>query len=267
MCTSFVLQREKTYIGMNFDLSTRPIKMALAGDGQLIISQKENGRFLPAFGLNKKGTFMNLQMVDPNEEGKYRRGKNCLHIVRLFDEVLSGKVDASALSAYLKEKEVVNVPDYSVHSLIVAPNHKSYIVEPGRQYLDENSTENDFMVLTNFSVIDRLDQDFETLDGPGSERYKKVYLALQNSEDDFSAEEGLNILRKTAQLEGDYPTQLSLIYSPEEQTVYFTINGDFNKKFQFCFLENKIKTISGFDKESEILLTKKGILLSELEYV
>ncbi|MDM5317434.1 hypothetical protein QUF49_15595 [Fictibacillus sp. b24] len=208
---------------------------------------------------------MNLQMVDPNEEGRYRRGKKCVHIMRLFEEVLSGKVDASALPAYLREKEIVNVPDYSVHSLIAAPNQMSYIVEPGRQFLDSNDAKTDCMVLTNFSVIDHLDQNLETLDGPGSERYKKIYSEIQNSDAEFSAEEGLNILRKTAQKEGNYPTQLSLIFCSEENTVYFTIKRDFNKKFQFSFLENKIKLMLGFEKESEILLTKKGILLSELE--
>lgn len=265
MCTSFVLHREKTYIGMNFDISSRPIKMALAGEGQLIISQKENGRFLPAFGLNKEGTFMNLQMVEQNEEGKYRRGKNCVHMMRLFDEVLSGKVDASEIAAYLQEKEIVNVPNYSVHSLIAAPNDKSYIIEPGRNFLASEDGKNDFLVLTNFSVIDGLDQDLETLDGPGSERYKWVYSEIQNSEDDFSVEEGLNILRKIAQTEGDYPTQLSLIYSPEEKTVYFTINRDFNKKFKFSFAQNVIETISGFMEDSNVLVTKKGVLLCELE--
>ncbi|KZE68935.1 hypothetical protein AWM68_01305 [Fictibacillus phosphorivorans] len=265
MCTSFVLHKDKPYIGMNFDISKRPIKIALVGDDQLIISQKEGGRFLPAFGLNKNGTFMNLQIVDPNEEGKYRRGKNCVHIMRLFDEVLSGKVATAELPSYLQEKEVVNVPEYSVHSLIAAPNNKSYIVEPGRQYLDADSIKNDFMVLTNFSVADNLSSDLETIDGPGSERYKIVYSKIQNNVDDFSVEKGLTVLREACQFDGNYPTQLSLIFSPEENSVYFTLNGDFDKKFRFSFLENKITTISGFEKESDVVLTKKGILLSELE--
>lgn len=265
MCTSFVLHKDRTYIGMNFDISKRPIKMALAGNHQLIISQKDGGKFLPAFGLNKNGTFMNLQMVDPNEEGKYRRGKNCVHIIRLFEEVLSGKIEAAELPSYLQEKEVVNVPDYSVHSLIAAPNKKSYIVEPGRQLLDADAIEKDYMVLTNFSVADNLKYDLEIVEEPGSERYKKVHSEIQNNEDDFSAEKGLTILRETAQIDGDYPTQLSLIFSPEENRVYFTLNGDFNKKYQFSFLDNRISTKSGFEKESNIMLTKKGILLSTLE--
>jgi hypothetical protein len=95
MCTSFVVYREKTVIGMNFDISKRPIKMVLRDDNQLIILQKENEQFLPAFGLNKNGTFINLLSVDPNEEGKYRRGKNCVHIMKLFDDVLGVRIELS----------------------------------------------------------------------------------------------------------------------------------------------------------------------------
>lgn len=265
MCTSFVLHKEKTFIGMNFDISERPIKMALAGDKQLIILQKEGGRFLPALGLNQDGTFMNLQMVDPTDEGKYRRGKNCVHIMRLFDDVLSGKIETASLPAYLQEKEIVNVPDYSVHSLITAPDRKSYVVQPGRNLIELDKMKQEFLVLTNFSVSDQLSRKSVIAEGPGSDRYKRAYHEIGNHKNDFSAEKGISILRETAQTEGEYPTQLSMIFIPDDNSVYFTLYGDFNKSFKFSFNDKTIQTIAGFKENHSIVLSKKGILLSDLK--
>jgi hypothetical protein len=265
MCTSFVLHKDKTYIGMNFDISERPIKLALSGDNLLLISQIEHGRFLPAIGLNGNGTFMNLQMVDQNEKGNYRRGKNYVHIMRLFDEVLSGKMETTSLPSYLSEKEIVNVPNYSVHSLVAAPSRNSYIVEPGRLLINLGSIENDFMVLTNFSLSGKLKHSKEELNGPGKERYEKAYQEINDYQDQFSADRGLAVLHDTAQLEGEYPTQLSMIFVPEESALYFTLGREFNKIFQFSFLENTIKTFRGFKVNNNIIISKKGILLSDLK--
>ncbi len=265
MCTSFVLHEDETYIGMNFDLSERPIKMALSGDNQLLILQKEGGRFLPAIGFNKNGIFMNLHMVNPNEEGKYKRNKNSIHMMRFFDEVLSEKVKTSVLPTYLQEKEIVNVPDYSVQSLIVGPNKKSFLVEPGRKYIDTDQLEDNFMVLTNFSVRDAMEQEDMTLQGPGSGRYQLAYGGLVNRRGDFSVEQGLSILKQTAQREGDFPTQLSMLFSPEEENIYFSLKGDFNRLYKFSFSDMMLTTVRGFARDFGLLVKKKGVLLSELE--
>lgn len=250
---------------MNFDLSERPIKMALSGDNQLIILQKEGGRFLPAIGFNNKGIFMNLHMVTPNEEGKYKRNKNSVHMMRLFDEVLSDKVKTSVLPTYLQEKEIVNVPDYSVQSLIVGPNKKSFIIQPGRKYIDTDQLEDNFMVLTNFSVRDEMEHEDNTLQGPGSDRYRLAYGELANKRGNFSVEQGLSILKQTIQREGDNPTQLSMIFSPEEESIYFSLKGDFERIYKFSFSDMTITTLRGFEDEFGLLVKKKGILLSELE--
>ncbi|MDR7071465.1 hypothetical protein [Fictibacillus barbaricus] len=263
MCTSFALHAEKTYIGMNFDISDRPIKMALIKDNQLIIFQKENGSFFPAFGLNRNGTFMNLLMVDPNENGKYRRGKNCVHIMKLFDDVLSERIEVSSLNDYLTEKKIVNVPNYSVHSMIAGIDRHSFVVEPGRENLSLDSFDQDFMVLTNFPF--EADQYYNEVSGDGSDRYQKAYHSLLNCKESFQVNEGFSILEGTIQTEGDYPTQLSMISVPEEQVIYFTLKGNFNKIFMFSFHDNQIQTHIGFEFSNHHSLSKKGILLSELE--
>lgn len=265
MCTSFVIYSSNTFIGMNFDISKRPIKIVLKGDNQFVVLQQEDGQFLPAFGVNRNGTFVNLLMVQPNEEGKYRRGKNCVHIMRLFEEVLAEKTDVSQLKDYLNEKTIVNVPNYSVHSLIAGKNQNSYIVEPGRENLDIDSVKENFMVLTNFPLSENKSKNYEEVEGFGSDRYKKAYNLLLKNKDHFSDTIGFSILKETIQQDGDYPTQFSMISVPEESAVYFTLNGEFQKIFKFSFMDKVIRTNKGFHHNNEMPLSTKGVLLSELE--
>ncbi|MGD6963584.1 hypothetical protein ACQCVB_15335 [Fictibacillus phosphorivorans] len=186
-------------------------------------------------------------------------------MMRLFDEVLSEKVKTSVLPTCLQEKEIVNVPDYSVQSLIVGPNKKSFLVEPGRKYIDTDQLEDNFMVITNFSVRDAMEQEDMTLQGPGSDRYQLAYGGLVNRRGDFSVEQGLSILKQTAQREGDFPTQLSMLFSPEEENIYFSLKRDFNRIYRFSFSDLLITTERGFERDLGFLVKKKGVLLSELE--
>ncbi|OAB42334.1 hypothetical protein [Paenibacillus antarcticus] len=265
MCTSFAVHLDKTFIGMNFDISRRPIKIILLGEDQLLVLQNDGGQFYPAFGLNSSGTFMNLLMVDPIEEVNYRRGKNCVHIMMLFDELLSGRIKLSGLKDYLDNNAIVNVPNHSVHSMIAGKNRETYIVEPGRNNLNINSSNRDFMVLTNFPLSDNIDNDYRNVKGPGNDRYIKAYESITNGKEIFNIATGFNLLKETVQQSGDYPTQLSMIFTPEESKVYFTLNGYFTKVFEFSFITNQVQSLEGFISNNSLMLSKKGVLLSELE--
>jgi hypothetical protein len=265
MCTSFVIHSDKTYIGMNFDISKRPIKLVLNNDHQLLVLQSEGGQFFPAFGLNESGTFMNLLMVDPTEEGKYRRGKNCVHIMKLFDEVISGRIGLSRLNEYLDRNTIVNVPGHSVHSMIAGVSRVTHIVEPGRQNIHMHTSHKNFTVLTNFPLSENDPTDYKLVQGPGNDRYIKACEVITEHKDNFDIRAGFNLLKETVQHSGDYPTQLSMMYIAEEQEVYFTLNGDFNKVFEFSFQTKEIRSNEGFTSQRSLPLTKKGVLLSELE--
>lgn len=265
MCTSFVVHKDNTIIGMNFDISKRPIKMILQKNSQFLILQYEDGEFLPAFGFNNSGTFMNLLMVNPNEEGKYRRGKHCVHIMKLFDEVLSEKIELSSLHEYLHDHSIVNVPNFSVHSMIAGMNRNSFIIEPGRSNVNMSELEQDFMVLTNFSLSDQSHEDYSEVIGNGNERYTQAYETILRNKETFNKDVGFSVLEETAQHDGEYPTQLSVISVPAEGLIYFSLDGDFNKTFEFSFTDLQIRTSKGFVNSNYCPLTKKGVLLEELK--
>lgn len=264
MCTSFVVHGDQTIIGMNLDISDRPIKFVLKGNDQLIIMQSENGKFYPAFGCNRNGTFMNLLMVDSHEDGVYKRGKNCVHIMRLFDEILSSKINISSLGDYLHTNKIVNVPDYSVHSMIAGKEHITHIVEPGREPINMDSIDTSFMVLTNFALSEQLEKSYKQVTGPGHDRYVKAYEMISSYIQSFNMEHAFQILRETAQQSGEYPTQLSLISIPEEHKVFFVLPSDYTRVFEYCFESGEMRLYTQNASDKKIILTKNGISLMEL---
>jgi hypothetical protein len=264
MCTSFVLYSDKTYIGMNFDISDRPIKIGIKGADQLLVFQKDGSSFFPAFGINKKGTFMNLLMVAPNEAGRYRRGKNCVHIMRVFDDVLGGRTGPGELSVYLRDRTVVNVPNISVHSMVAGRDRCACVIEPGRANIPFDGVDRDFLVLTNFPLSDWIGRDDHDVTGSGADRYKICRRMLSENQHAFSVDQGFGILEATSQAGGGYPTQLSMLAVPEDGAVYFTIRRRFSRQYAFSFADNVVRTEEGFERPNHRIPGRKGVLLSEL---
>ena len=264
MCTSFVFYSDKTYIGMNFDISNRPITLSLKKHSQLIISQKDGPNFYPSFGLNEEGVFMNMLLVAPTEAGAYRRCKNCIHSGRLLEEVLSGRINPDSLEALFHEKTIVSVPAASVHSMVVGKNHSVCVVEPGRSIIPMKLSDKGFLVLTNFPLTDFVNRDYTEVVGDGAGRYKTCYRMLQESREAFSLERGFVTLEATAQNDGDFPTQFSMLAVPEEACVYFALKRGFHKRFKFSFLDHIIRTDEGFAHPQTLSIDRKSTLLSEL---
>ncbi len=265
MCTSFVLYGDKTYIGMNFDISDRPIVLSLKGGDQFIASQKEADAFYPAFGLNRCGTFVNLLIVEPNEAGRYRRGNNYIHLARLFDDLLGGLIAPEALEALLREKQVVNVPSHSLHSLVTGPDGYACVIEPGCTTTYLRALRRNFLALTNFPLAPVADKDYTLAEGTGADRYKTCYRMLEESEHAFNVEQGFAILEATAQYAGDWPTQFSMLAVPQDDAIHFVLNRRFHRRFSFSFADHLIRTECGFTQLHTRKLDKTGIRLSTLE--
>ncbi|MDF2679459.1 MAG: hypothetical protein K0R47_649 [Brevibacillus sp.] len=264
MCTCFVVHGERTFIGMNFDISERPIKLVYQKDSQLIVLQEEQGQFLPAFGINKSGTFMNLHMVEANEAGKYRRGKNCVHIMKLFEDILGEKLALREVPAFVDDHAIVNVPGHSVQSLIAGKDLQACVVEPGKRAINVATVNQNFLVMTNFSLSERNEDECMAGEVPGADRYQAVSERLASLQEEMELTTGFSVLQDALQHGGDFPTQLSLIVIPDEGLVYFALHGNFKKIYSFAFHDQQIRTEKGFLGPRETSLTKKGVKISEL---
>jgi hypothetical protein len=208
---------------------------------------------------------MNLLMVDPTEAGQYRRGKNCVHIIKVFEDVLSGHINPEALNRFLQATTIVNVPNLSVHSMIAGKNRHALAIEPGRKNIYLDTGGGNFVVLTNFPLSDFVGRDYSEVAGCGADRYHICYSMLSGSQHTFNVNLGFSILEKTAQSTGDFPTQFSMLAVPEDNVIHFVIQRNFNERLAFSFADNTIQPGDDFKCRNMRLLDKKGILLSELE--
>lgn len=226
MCTSFTFRGEDILTAMNFDNNGMKFKISTSNPNQFIILV--NGA--PCFGVNSDGVFINQLVVDANDKGQYRRGKNVVHTIKLIKDILGGKIKSDKINDYLDNKEVVNVPDYSAHCMITDSHGNSWAVEPGRGKVHSLADKEDYFVMTNFSLCD-LKAGKEITDG--YDRYLKVQTFL-NDVKSLDVNNAFRILEATRQL-GNWSTDFSMVYSKNENTVYYCYNGNFNNIERYSF--------------------------------
>ena len=227
MCTSFTWRKQDVFIAMNFDNNDTPMKLT-SKNSQFAVSVGG----APCFGVNSQGAFINHLMVDSNGSGAYRRGKNVVHTIKLITDVLGGKLSQENISAFLSEKEVVNVPNNSCHCMIADKNGNVWVVEPGRGTIYSPAEESPFCLMTNFSLVDW--KTSGKLEGSGTERYKAAESLLYETKD-MDIAKAFEILKAAMQSSGDWLTAFSMVYSQKENAVYYCHNREFNNIQKFSF--------------------------------
>jgi hypothetical protein len=100
-------------------------------------------------------------------------------------------------------------------------------VEPGREnlFLDER-----FLVLANCAVTgeDRL-QEF------GFDRYNRTAELLEAADSGFGVKEAFRVLKAVNQTEGDWITDFSMVYTANENAVYYCYNHNFDRILKYNF--------------------------------
>ncbi|KNF09078.1 hypothetical protein CLPU_4c01240 [Gottschalkia purinilytica] len=266
MCTSFTVRGNKTIVGMNFDSGDIDYKIVLKNNNEFVIMVNVKGKYFTSFGINSSGTFVNDLMVDSNGKGSYKRqSKNRWITTTLIENVLSEKIEINNLKNILSEIEIVNSPFTSTHNMIVDKQGNVTIVEPGRKILHNKCDESPFYIMTNFALSDFEDKKIDEVEGIGADRYKKTHQLLLNLEINDSIESCFNILEKVKQDTGKFATNFSIVALPQDKLVFFSIKGDFEKRYVFSFEDLKIKTDKGFDEIKELSLPSTGITLNDIQ--
>lgn len=149
----------------------------------------------------------------------------------LIDDYISGKCCFDDLIKTANEREIVRLPkgsidisDLAFHSLIADGKGNIMILEPGNGH---SIIKEKYAVLTNFSMLE-LPADFsqDKFKYYGKDRYDIAMGLLRESNDNFSVEDGLKILKSVKQ-EGNWATRVSFVYSNNENAVYYCLEGNF----------------------------------------
>ncbi|MDV4152184.1 hypothetical protein R0131_15255 [Clostridium sp. AL.422] len=237
MCTSFIYRGQDTIIGMNFDNNGMKYSIDTKDPNWFTVHVDGGRGKYPSFGVDCYGRFFNNLLVNSNGKGLYRRpSKKVTHTTKLIKDILNGVICVENLEEYLSNIEVVNTPDWSCHNMICDSNGNVYVVEPGRGNINNQAKSSSYFVMTNFSLWDSLYENIEC----NCDRFKKVSSAFEKSEK-VDIEKAFRILESACQRNGEWITEFSMVYSKNLNTVYYCLNGNFNKRFEYKFLCNKNK--------------------------
>ena len=229
MCTSFIKKEKGNYlIGMNFDNNGMKYKLVTKNDW--FIGYVEVGKMMvPSFGVHKSGLFFNNQCVESNGKGEYRRGKNVVHSTKFLLEIINHAIDVENLNSYLQQHEIVNVPNWSTHNLIVKADGTVWIIEPGRGNKYLPLTADEFQVITNESILDYWDnQNYQC------NRYLTVNDFLAKNEM-LTKENAFQLLQQVSQTGPEWVTDLTLVYDKKKNTVYYQERKNLDKVAEYQF--------------------------------
>lgn len=219
MCTSFIHRKDDLIIAMNFDNNGMKYAVNTTRPGWFVVDVDGGRGKYPSFGVSRDGLFFNNLMVDSNGKGLYRRpSTKATHTTKLIADILSGALRTDDLNDYLARVEVVNTPDWSCHNLICDPAGNAWVVEPGRGNIYSPAGETPFVVMANVSVVD----------GATCPRTDIVTRMLAESST-VDVPRAFEILSAAAQTEGEWITELSLVYSKAAGKVYYCRDRQFDK--------------------------------------
>lgn len=231
MCTSFISRRQDIIIGMNFDNNGMKYSIKTNVPNQFTVFVDEGRGKYPSFGVDCNGVFFNNLVVNSNGKGLYRRpSKKVTHTTKLISDILQGVIHAENLGEYLRDIEVINTPDWSCHNMICDSKANVWIVEPGRGNIYSPASSSPYCVMTNFSLWD---YQYNNVDCDCF-RYKVVTDALSKT-NKMDIDTAFSILESAKQSNGEWITDFSMVYSKSLNTVYYCLEGNFNKRYEFTF--------------------------------
>ena len=241
MCTGFVRKGKDMIVGFNMDINVGAFNYEVVANKEQFYVGIKNDQIgsVKAHGINHLGNFAN-QLNNMNfKKSPFILGDDVVPLYEIVDDYISGKISYGDILKMVNEKEIVNMPEQainspcvSMHSLIADREGHIMILEPGNGY---GVIQEKYAALSNFAFLESpADLIPESYGYYGKDRYDKAMEILRESNDDFSAEDGLALLNAVKQT-GTWATRVSFVYSNNENAVYYIIENNFDHimKHQF----------------------------------
>ena len=220
MCTSFVVNRKKTFVGWNLDLLDMKYQVVEDDDKVYIAIYDDKEGWLPLFGANQRGDFIAMptcwpydQRSDPDYHGQN-------DIIHLDIDLLLEKKTFEEIKDIVERKKIASVPGVTFQAQL--SNHNGYVLQivPGQGYQYKQHPL--YSIMTNFSP---LKGESEKHPWMGLDRYQTAKAMLQQANDDFDVEDCFAILKATAQ--SVCPTVVSMVYDVSERIIYWCEKQNF----------------------------------------
>ena len=253
MCTGFVHKGKDRICGFNMDLPEGVLDWKLLMDrdcfcvglrpafnpDMLPAGVKEapekylpcHGEYLKLHGVNRNGSFGNQLNALGFTRAPFAFDEDSVPLYSLVDRFLAGQYGLDDIIETAKKKRIVNMPgsvgmpDPALHSLLSDREGRILLLEPGNGYAEIREH---FAVMSNFPML-ILPGDLtpEKYGYYGVDRYETAVNMIENAGEDFSPKDALAVLDAVKQIRYA-PTQISFVYSQNENRVYYTLKSDFD---------------------------------------
>ncbi|SFM29021.1 C45 family peptidase [Pelosinus propionicus] len=269
MCTSFAAYYGRPLYGMNFDFPMVDIKVTIEKSAAVkficFYIYVFDG-YSPLVGMNEHGSFVNLQEL--HMEGDASQLEEChasteIDGLQLFADYLNERITMDEIMA-LDSKTRLTLPEnYKIHSLFAAQNGQSTIIEGIKGKLLQQKISGQQQVMTNFAHVLHPDTAKLDLRFVGAERYVTTDRLLKKACNSLDVEQAMSILKSAFQTRGDYPTQCSWVFLPQDQTVYFRLTKNINCIWKIS-LQNETIENTGDKNAPPIKIGDAGVVVTQL---
>ena len=216
MCTSIVVNRNKTIVGWNLDLLDMTYRIRETNEGVYIEIDDAIEGWLPLFGANARGDFVGMPTCWPHDERSDPNGQQ-KNVILLDIDLLMQKKTLQEIKEIAENETICSVPHLTFMSALSDRNGNVLHIIPGQGY--KYYEKPDHAILTNFSPFK---MDSEQHPWMGWDRYQKTEEMLSTMKDDFNVSDCFDILREVSQTV--CPTVVSMVYDVTDRIVYWCEN-------------------------------------------
>ena len=220
MCTSIVVNKNKTIIGWNLDILDMQYRVRSDKNGVYIEIKDEKEGWLPLFGANNRGDFVGMPTCWPYDKRSDKQNDE-LNIINLDIDFLLQKITFSEVLDIVKNQKICSVNGLTFMSALSDKDGNVLHIIPGQGYKYYKKPE--YKILTNFSPFK---QDKELHPWMGLDRYKKAEELLK-AYPTFDVEDCFKLLKTVSQQV--CPTVISMVFDVENKTVHWCENRKYNK--------------------------------------
>ncbi len=228
MCTSIVVNKNKTIVGWNLDILDMQTRVRETGEGVYIEVNDKTEGWMPLFGANSRGDFVGMPTCWPADK-RSDPAPGAENVIMLDIDLLLQKRTMQEIKEYAENNPVCSIPGLTFRSALSDKDGNVLHIIPGQGSLYYEKPE--YKILTNFSPYK---QDSEKHPWMGWDRYHTAEEMLKNADSEFGVEDCFKVLMAVAQTE--CPTVVSMVYDVSSRTVYWCENREWDKvrKHAFC---------------------------------
>ncbi|MBR5338096.1 MAG: hypothetical protein IK152_08950 [Lachnospiraceae bacterium] len=225
MCTSIVVNKNKTIVGWNLDIIDMEYRIRPTEEGVYIEINDAVEGWMPLFGANARGDFVGMPTCWPTDRRSDPKGDEP-NVIMLDIDLLLQKKTLEEIREIAEAKPICSIPGLTFMSALSDKSGNVLHIVPGQghTYYEKPA----YKVMTNFSPFKMNREEHPWM---GWDRYLKAGKMLENADDDFDVEDCFDVLREVSQTV--CPTEVSMVFDVAERTVYWCEKRQWDNRERF----------------------------------